>query len=201
MLSHYDSMLLVSLVYQLVKPLAVIFHANMFQLKLVVQYLNHVLICLLQLSEWGSTNNFCRDSSVSHAVQLDLIGTVRGLDAAESYFSNLTDTDKDERTYGALLSCYTRKGLVDKSLSLMQTMKEFGFASRPLAYNNLMYLYSNTDQPEKILDVLSEMKKSGIPPDNSSYRICINSCGERSDFIKMEQLLEDMESQPHITMD
>ncbi|KAK1395614.1 pentatricopeptide repeat-containing protein, mitochondrial-like [Heracleum sosnowskyi] len=155
----------------------------------------------LQLSEWGSTNNFCRDSSVSHAVQLDLIGAVRGIDAAESYFSNLTDTEKDERTYGALLSRYTREGLVDKSLSLMQTMKEIGFASRPLAYINLMYLYSNTDQSEKILDVLSEMKKSGIPPDNSSYRICINSCGERSDFNNMEKLLEDMERQPNITMD
>ncbi|KAL8145012.1 hypothetical protein AgCh_003289 [Apium graveolens] len=155
----------------------------------------------LQLSEWGSTNKFCRDSSVSHAVQLDLIGAVRGLDAAESYFNNLTDTDKDEKAYGALLSRYTREGLVDKSLSLMQKMKEIGFASRPLAYNNLMYLYSKTDQPEKILDVLSEMKKSGIPPDNSSYRMCIDFCAERSDFINLDMLLEDMENQPHITMD
>lgn len=173
----------------------------MFQINLVSQYLNHVFICLLQLSEWGSTNNFCRDSSVNHAVQLDLIGAVRGLDAAENYFSNLTDTEKDERAYGALLSRYTREGLVDKSLSLMQTMKDIGFASRPLAYNNLMHLYSKIGQPEKVLDVLLEMKESGIRPDNSSYRICINICAERSDFINMEKLLEDMENQPHITMD
>ncbi|WOH02974.1 hypothetical protein DCAR_0522364 [Daucus carota subsp. sativus] len=155
----------------------------------------------LQLSEWVNTNNYCRDSSGNHAVQLDLIGAVRGIDAAENYFSNLTDKEKDERTYGALLNCYTREGVVDKSLSLMQTMKEIGFVTSPLAYNNLMCLYSRTDQPEKVLDLLSEMKKNGIPPNNFSYRICINTCGDQLDFNSMEKLLEEMESQPQITMD
>ncbi|KAK1395613.1 Pentatricopeptide repeat-containing protein [Heracleum sosnowskyi] len=155
----------------------------------------------LQLSEWVNTNNYCRDTSGNHAVQLDLIGSVRGIDAAENYFNKLTGKEKDERTYGALLNCYTREGLVDKSLSLKQTMKEAGFVSSPLAYNNLMCLYSRTDQPEKVLDMLSEMKQNGISPNNFSYRFCINACGEKSDFKSMEKLLAEMENQPQITMD
>ncbi|KAL8145011.1 hypothetical protein AgCh_003288 [Apium graveolens] len=155
----------------------------------------------LQLSEWVNTNNYCRDTSGNHAVQLDLIGVVRGTDAAENYFNKLNDKEKDERTYGALLNCHTREGHVDKSLLLMETMKEIGFASSPLAYNNLMCLYSRSDQPEKVLDMLSEMKQNGIPPNNFSYRFCIKACGEKSDFSGMEKLLAEMESQPQITMD
>lgn len=154
-----------------------------------------------QLCEWVSTNNFCRASSGNLAVQLDLIGVVQGLDAAESYFIKLTEKEKDEKTYGALLNCYVREGLVDKSLLHLHKMKEIGCASSPLVYNNLMCLYSRTGQPEKIPDVLTEMKKNGISPNNFSYRICINSCGERSDFESMEKLLEEMECQSHITMD
>ena len=65
-------------------------------------------------------------------MQLDLIGRVRGLDSAESYFNNLSDQDKIDKTYGALLNCYVREGLVDKSLSHMQIMREMGFAFTPL---------------------------------------------------------------------
>ncbi|WOH05926.1 hypothetical protein DCAR_0625349 [Daucus carota subsp. sativus] len=155
----------------------------------------------LQLCEWVNINNFYPVSSGHLALQLDLIGVARGLDAAECFFDKLSEKEKDERTYGALLNCYVREGLVDKSLLHMQKMKEIGYASSPLVYNNLMCLYSRTGQLEKIPDVLTQMKENGISPNNFSYRICINSYGERSDFDSMQKTLEEMECQPHVTMD
>ncbi|CAK9183022.1 unnamed protein product [Ilex paraguariensis] len=140
-------------------------------------------------------------SSGDRAVRLDLIGMVQGLDAAESYFSKLSDQEKNEKTYGALLNCYVRERLIDKSLSHVQKMKEIGFASSSLVYNNLMCLYVHTNQLEKIPDVLSEMKKNGVPPNNFSYRICINSYGAQSDLNSIEKLLKEMESRPHLCID
>lgn len=134
-------------------------------------------------------------------MRLDLIGRVRGLDSAESYFNNLSDQDKIDKTYGALLNCYVREGLVDKSLSHMQIMREMGFAFTPLNYNNIMCLYTNIGQLEKVPDVLSEMKMNGVSPDNFSYRLCINSYGARSDINNMEKVLEQMESRPHSSVD
>lgn len=134
-------------------------------------------------------------------MQLDLIGTVHGLESAESYFNNLTEEHKIDKTYGALLNCYVSKGLTEKSLSHLQKMKEMGFASSALTYNDLMCLYTHTGQLEKIPDVLSDMKDNGIIPDNFSYRICISAYGSRSDLRSMESILEEMENQPHITMD
>lgn len=135
------------------------------------------------------------------AVQLDLIGRVRGLDSAEKYFGSVSNQEEIGKLYGALLNCYVREGLVDKSLAHMQKMKEMGFASSPLCYNDIMCLYLKTGQADKVPNVLSEMKENGVLPDNFSYRICISSYGAKSDVISMEKVLKEMESQTHISMD
>lgn len=155
----------------------------------------------LEISEWMNKKGVCIFSPTEHAVQLDLIGRVHGFASAESYFNNLKEQDKTEKTYGALLNCYVRQRQTDKSLSHLQKMKEIGFASSPLTYNDIMCLYVNLGQHEKVPDVLAEMKENKVSPDNFSYRICMNSYGVRSDLEGMEKVLKEMESQPHIVMD
>jgi pentatricopeptide repeat protein len=118
-----------------------------------------------------------------HAVHLDLIGQVHGVEAAETYFNNLSEKDKTENPYGALLNCYTREHLVDKALAHFQKMKEMGFVFSPLSFNNIMGLYTNLGQHEKVPSVIAEMKSNGVIPDNFSYRICINSYGTKADFL------------------
>ncbi|CAK7327619.1 unnamed protein product [Dovyalis caffra] len=153
----------------------------------------------LEVSRWMSSNSTFSPSD--HAVRMDLIDKLHGLESAESYFNNLDEKDKIDKTYGALLFCYTRSGLVDKSLSHMQKMKELGFASTVLNYNDLMCLYLNTGQLEKVPDVFSDMKENGILPDLFSYRICLKSYWERSDIDNVEKILREMESQSLISMD
>ncbi|KAK0602837.1 hypothetical protein LWI29_037464 [Acer saccharum] len=154
----------------------------------------------LQVSEWMS-NSDLQFSADDRAVQLNLIGRVRGLESAESFFNSLGDEEKNDKIYGALLNCYVRKGLVDKSVSHMQKMKEMGFVTRALDYNDLMCLYKSSGQFEKVPEVLSDMKKNGISPDILSYRICMKAYAARSDLCSMERILQEMESQPNFTMD
>lgn len=155
----------------------------------------------MQVSEWMKQSGVCIFSPSEHAVQLDLIGRVRGYLSAESYFDQLKDQDKTGKTYGALLNCYVRQRQVDKSLSHLQKMKEMGFATSELTYNDMMCLYTNVGQHDKVPQVLAEMKENKVSPDNFSYRICINSYGTRCDLEGMESVLKEMESQPHIVMD
>ncbi|XP_022724873.1 pentatricopeptide repeat-containing protein At4g21705, mitochondrial [Durio zibethinus] len=155
----------------------------------------------LEVSEWMNKKGLCAFSSTEHAVQLDLIGKVRGFLSAETYFDKLKDQDKTEKTYGALLNCYVRQRQTDKSLSHLQKMKELGFASSTLTYNDIMCLYTNIGMHEKVPDVMMEMKENRVSPDNFSYRICINSYGVRSDIEGMERILTEMVSQPQIEMD
>ncbi|KAH6764289.1 hypothetical protein C2S52_013211 [Perilla frutescens var. hirtella] len=155
----------------------------------------------LQVSEWIRRNCVYTLSPGDYAVHLDLVGVVHGCEAAESCFSNLGDQDKDEKTYGALLYCYVREGLLTKTLLHLQRMKDIGYGSSTITYNNLMALYKKAGQLEKIPEILSEMKKNSLVPDNFSYRICISSFGEKSDLSGMEKLLDEMESQTDITID
>ncbi|KAH7653366.1 TPR-like protein [Dioscorea alata] len=155
----------------------------------------------LEVSEWMKDKGHVPFTPGDHAVVLDLIGRVRGLASAESYFNGMHERDKTEKTYGALLNCYVRECLVEKSLSHLQKMKEMGLATSALTYNDIMCLYTNTGQHEKVPSVLAEMKENGVLPDNFSYRICINSYGTRSDINGMEKLFEEMEHQPQIVVD
>ncbi|XP_058196785.1 pentatricopeptide repeat-containing protein At4g21705, mitochondrial [Rhododendron vialii] len=155
----------------------------------------------LEVSEWMNKRGICAFSPTEHAVQLDLIGKVQGIHSAETYFNNLRDQDKTDKTYGALLNCYVGHRRIEKSLSHFQKMKEIGFASSALTYNGIMCLYANKGQYEKVPDILKEMKRNKVSPDNFSYRICINSYGVRSDIEGMEEILKEMVSHPHILMD
>ncbi|RZB63538.1 pentatricopeptide repeat-containing protein At4g21705, mitochondrial [Glycine soja] len=155
----------------------------------------------LQISEWMHNKGVCIFSPTEYAVHLDLIGKVHGFSSAETYFDALKDQHKTNKTYGALLNCYVRQRQTDKALSHLQKMKDLGFASSPLTYNDIMCLYTNIGQHEKVPDVLREMKQNQVLPDNFSYRICINSYGVRSDFGGVERVLKEMETQPNIVMD
>uniref|UniRef100_A0A7N0SWI0 Pentatricopeptide repeat-containing protein n=1 Tax=Kalanchoe fedtschenkoi TaxID=63787 RepID=A0A7N0SWI0_KALFE len=155
----------------------------------------------LEVSEWMTARENFEVSESDIAVQLDLIGRVHGIDAAESYFNKVDETDKSEKVYGALLNCYVREGLVEKSMSHLETMKENGIPRTRLAYNDLMCLYTNIGQPEKVADVMEEMRSNGISPDCFSYRMCINSYGVRSDIESMERVVKEMEGDPHVPMD
>jgi pentatricopeptide repeat protein len=136
-----------------------------------------------------------------HAIQLNLIGVVRGLSSAEDYFNKLPEKEKTEKAFGALLHCYVRERLQDKAVAHMQKMKQLGLAFTPLPYNDIMCLYAALGQHEKLHSVLAEMKEDGVLPNNFSYKLCINSHGMRSDMCTMEKLLKEMEQQPHIVMD
>lgn len=155
----------------------------------------------LEVSEWMTNRGVCVLSPGGHAVQLDLIGKVHGLASAERYFNSMEEEKRSEKIYGALLNCYVRECLAEKSLLHMQKMKELGYASSPLPYNNIMSLYTNLGHHEQVPHVLTEMKENGVLPNNFSYRICINSYCTRSDLEEMEKLLKEMTQQPYIIMD
>ncbi|MCL7039847.1 hypothetical protein MKW94_018360 [Papaver nudicaule] len=147
----------------------------------------------LEVAEWMHNAGVCKFTPGKHAVRLDLISRVHGVDSAESFFNNLGDREKTIQTHGALPHVYVRERLTDKSLSYFEKMKEMGLPLDSLTYNNIMALYMNTNKYEKVPTVLAEMKDNGISPDKVSYSMCITSYSERSDLDGMEKVLQEME--------
>ena len=103
-----------------------------------------------QLMDWMVKVKGMNMSFTNHAIRIDLISKVKGVEAAEDYFSKLPEPAKLERTYGALFNCYCSEKMLGKALALYEKMKELGFASNNLLHNNLMGLYMKLEQPEKV---------------------------------------------------
>ncbi|XP_074272213.1 pentatricopeptide repeat-containing protein At4g21705, mitochondrial-like [Silene latifolia] len=155
----------------------------------------------LEVSEWMYAKGLFKFTPTEHAGQLDLIGRVRGFLSAEEYFYSLQDAEKTNKTCDALLNCYVRERQVYKALTHFEKMKEVGFACTTLTYNDIMCLYTDIGQFDKVPDVLTEMKKNKVLPDNYSYRLCINSYVGRSDIEAVENCLKEAETQPRMEVD
>ncbi|XP_073123191.1 pentatricopeptide repeat-containing protein At1g02150-like isoform X2 [Henckelia pumila] len=133
-----------------------------------------------------------RIGSSETAMQLDLIAKVHGASSAEQYFLNLPDALKDKRVYGALLNVYAQARMREKAESLMNKMRNRGYASYTLPFNVMMTLYMNLGDHEKVESLVLEMKDNHIGLDSYSYNIWLSSRGSQGSAIKMEQVFEKM---------
>ncbi|GJM91137.1 hypothetical protein PR202_ga07483 [Eleusine coracana subsp. coracana] len=52
----------------------------------------------LEISEWMNSKGHVKFVPRDHAVHLDLVGQVHGIEAAEAYFNNLSEKDRTEKT-------------------------------------------------------------------------------------------------------
>eukprot|EP01018_Ginkgo_biloba_P007817 Gb_14212 [translate_table: standard] len=155
----------------------------------------------LEISEWIRGHKGFSFSPGDHSIHLDLIAKVHGIDNAETYFAELPDIAKNQLTYSALLNCYVKEKLTEKSEAIMEKMKVLGFAANTLPYNEMMTLYKNTGQLEKVLLVIQEMKKNGIPRDTFSYNIWMTTCAAMSDMDKLEDVLDEMKYDDNVKTD
>jgi pentatricopeptide repeat protein len=99
-----------------------------------------------QLMDWMVHTKGMNMSYTNHAIRLDLIYKVRGIEAAEKYFDGLPDPAKNHRTYGALLNCYCSSKKEEKATDIYRKMDELGISSSTLPINNLMSLYMKLGQ-------------------------------------------------------
>ncbi|XVF79733.1 hypothetical protein PTKIN_Ptkin15bG0013500 [Pterospermum kingtungense] len=153
----------------------------------------------LEVYEWmNNRGERFRYSASDAAIQLDLIAKVRGVSSGEDFFLQLPDTLKDKRIYGALLNSYVRAKMRDKAESLIEDIRNKGYASHPLPFNVMMTLYMNLKEYEKVESMVSEIMEKNIRLDIYSYNIWLSSCGSQGSVEKMEQVYEQMKQDPSI---
>ncbi|KAL9227644.1 hypothetical protein vseg_003311 [Gypsophila vaccaria] len=152
----------------------------------------------LEILDWMETGSV--DIS-EHALRLDLICKLKGIQDAETYFFNLPPHAKKPFMFGALLNCYCDKKMHLKALALFRKMDEMNFVWNSLPFDNLMSLYMKLDQPQKVYPLVQEMKHRNIPLSNFSYNMWLQSCGRLKDLATVERLMEEVEGQTSLPND
>ncbi|XP_021902260.1 pentatricopeptide repeat-containing protein At4g21705, mitochondrial [Carica papaya] len=154
----------------------------------------------LEVSEWMNKKGIYVFTPSEHAVQLDLIGHVRGFLSAESYFNNLKDQDKTDKTYGALLNCYVRQRQTDKSITHMHKCMKAALSlhagNKGLKPNlkvilSILNWLADEGSIEDVEDFVASLR-TAIPVNRQMYHALIKSslrCGR-----EVDGLLEQMEA-------
>ncbi|XWS76664.1 hypothetical protein CRYUN_Cryun01aG0196800 [Craigia yunnanensis] len=145
----------------------------------------------LDIMDWMEKRNI-QFSHVDHAIRLDLIAKTKGLGAAEDYFSALPPTANNQLTYGALLNCYCNNLMKDEALALFKKMDELKLISNTLPFNNLMCLYGRLGQPEKVPELIDELKRRNIPRCSFTYLLWMQSYANLNDIEGVESVLEEL---------
>ncbi|KAJ6400945.1 hypothetical protein OIU84_016380 [Salix udensis] len=159
-----------------------------------------LLACIRELRKYGRLDYAIevmewmqmRKMNVPHAIYLDLLAKNKGITAAENYFDDLSPSEQNHSTHGALLSCYCRELMSEKALTLFEKMDEMKFLSNSLPFNNLMSLHMRLGQPEKVPAIVQEMKQKGVSPCTFTYNMWMQSYGCLNDFEGVERVLDEM---------
>ncbi|KAG2588267.1 pentatricopeptide repeat-containing protein At4g01990, mitochondrial-like [Panicum virgatum] len=146
----------------------------------------------LELMDWMVNTRGMNMSHTNHAIRLDLIYKVRGIEAAEAYFADLPDPAKNHRTYGALLNCYCSAKMEEKATDLYNKMDELGIYSNALGISNLMSLYMKLGRHGKVDSLFEEMKVKNVKPDNLTCCILMTSYASSNKIDAIEELLKEM---------
>ncbi|XVE77530.1 hypothetical protein DITRI_Ditri13aG0070600 [Diplodiscus trichospermus] len=145
----------------------------------------------LDIMDWMEKRNM-EFSFVDHAIRLDLISKTKGIGAAEDYLSALPPSAKNVLTYGALLNCYCNHLMKDEALALFKKMDELKLINNTLPFNNLMCLYMRLGQPEKVPQLIDELKRRNIPLGCFTYILWMQSYANLKDIEGVENVLEEL---------
>ncbi|XVE73458.1 hypothetical protein DITRI_Ditri11bG0119100 [Diplodiscus trichospermus] len=128
---------------------------------------------------------------IDHAIRLDLIAKTEGLGAAEDYLSVLPPTAKNRFTYGALLNIYCNNLMMDEALALFNKMDELKLIDSTLPFS-LMYLYLRWGQPEKVPELVDELKRRNFPICSFTCILWMWSYARLNDIERVESVLEEL---------
>ncbi|KAL2323786.1 hypothetical protein Fmac_028165 [Flemingia macrophylla] len=90
---------------------------------------------------------------------------------ATEIFENLKKNDiANEFSYAMMLCMYKKIGRLDEAIQIATQMRRLGLLNDILSYNNVLGLYSTDRRIREAMETFNEMIKSGIQPDDFTFR-------------------------------
>lgn len=148
----------------------------------------------LQLSEWLESRKQLDFDEKDYSARVDLLGKVRGLQAAENYIGRIPESFKGLMVYETLLANCVQSGHTTKSEQVFNKMKELKLPITSFSCYQMLLLYKRTNM-KKVVDVLLLMEKENVKPTVFTYRVLIDIKGQSNDINGMEQIVETMKAE------
>ncbi|KAJ7296759.1 hypothetical protein O6H91_04G012500 [Diphasiastrum complanatum] len=146
---------------------------------------------------WLHVKVYPQRTTASYVCMIEALGRMGEIERAEKIFQQRKKENKNirNRLYNALLSGYSRKGLMWKADDLVKEMQGRGLALDSLSYYHLIRGYLNSNEDDKALEAFKEVK--GIPGLRrpklwyDTSLIILNIFSERGDVTNAKSHFED----------
>ena len=123
---------------------------------------------LIQLSDEGP-------SLFSSNCMIDLYTERLMVEQAKEIFESLMKNEvANEFSYAMMLCMYKKIGRLDEAIQIATQMRRLGFLTDILSYNNVLGLYSMDRRLREATETFKEMIKSGVQPDDFTFRALAN---------------------------
>ncbi|QHO25668.1 hypothetical protein HN51_048975 [Arachis hypogaea] len=147
----------------------------------------------LEVSSWMFEKGFSKHKSGDLAIRLDLIGKVNGLEEAEFYFNSIPKYLQTGECYSSLLNCCAHARDVASAERIMEKMRASGFARSILSRNVLLNLYYQTQNYDKLENLVCEMQEEGINFNSYTFGTLISAYAATSNTEGIDKLLAQLE--------
>ncbi|KAK7345935.1 hypothetical protein VNO77_16551 [Canavalia gladiata] len=110
-------------------------------------------------------------SVFSSNCMIDLYTERLMVEQAEEIFESLKNNEvANEFSYAMMLCMYKKIGRLDEAIQIATQMRKLGLLTDLLSYNNVVGLYSMDRRLREATETFKEMIKSGIQPDDVTFR-------------------------------
>lgn len=152
----------------------------------------------LEILQWMENQNNFRITPGHHALMMELIVKVNGLNKAGEYFERIPGSGSKKAASLPLLHGYVKERDISKAESFMIKLSSSGLLVTPHPYNEMMKLYMALSQYEKVPLVIAEMKRNKLCRNVLSYNLWIGAFGEVFEVAKAEMVYKEMVSDENV---
>ncbi|KAG6533721.1 pentatricopeptide repeat-containing protein At5g48730, chloroplastic-like isoform X1 [Zingiber officinale] len=145
-----------------------------------------------------------RPNSSIYIKLIVMLGKCKQPERAHALFQDMVDEGCiiNHETYTALVSAYSRSGLLDQAFALLNKMKVTdGCQPDVFTYSILIKSCLQVFAFDKVQLLLSDMESQGIKPNTITYNTLIDAYGKAGRFVEMESTLMEMLSHKECTPD
>ncbi|KAJ6681840.1 hypothetical protein OIU74_020161 [Salix koriyanagi] len=148
----------------------------------------------LEILQWMENQNDFRLTPGHHALMMELIVKVNGLNRAGEYFERISGSASKKSASLPLLHGYVKERDIVKAESFMIKLSSSGLLVTPHPYNEMMKLYMALSLYEKVPLVIAEMKRNKLCRNVLSYNLWMGAFGEVFEVAKAEMVYMEMVS-------